>query len=242
MTQLYWHLCAGQKWVYYMPWECYPHNSLFNKCCLRGDGGRQGNMAPWINWARCIRAHRDWSTNKHRAYMGRHQILCVYNIAISLAFFMGLLTMRMSGSLALWPTLGTLLPLGLPCPTSVWTFSLILLFYFVVSGCYLLEACSSLKRETNRLDLNKRKYGVGHKAQWLAPLPQSHLTNRKCLSLDRRGWHLSISQFYRNKLPALRGCLLPVRQANVFSAFKLLLGTLPRTLDCTLMANASIPY
>ena len=56
---------------------------------------------------------------------------------------MGLLSVRISGSLTLVPALETPPPIGLQCPTSNYRFSFILLdFIFFMFSDYLLEACS----------------------------------------------------------------------------------------------------
>lgn len=41
------------------------------------ENGWHQNMALWINYPRHIWADRDWN-HKHRAYIGPHQVLCVY--------------------------------------------------------------------------------------------------------------------------------------------------------------------
>lgn len=53
--------------------------------------------------------------------------------------------MRASRSVTFVPTLFSFPP-GLLCPTSIY-FLLCLIFYFVMVGCYPLEACSFVMRE-----------------------------------------------------------------------------------------------
>ena len=95
---------------------------------------------------------------------------CLLYYSYLLSIFMGLLSVRMSGSLALMPFLGSLF-LQLSCYVQLF-FCFILLyfifcfiflflihliiFYFVMFGCYLLEACSFLIRNRKALDLEER--------------------------------------------------------------------------------------
>ena len=58
--------------------------------------------------------------------------------------YMGLLTLRTSVPLILLPTLVTLLPVGLLCPTSTEKF---IIFYFDMFCCYLLEMYPFLMTE-----------------------------------------------------------------------------------------------
>lgn len=63
----------------------------------------------------------------------------------------------MSDSLVLVPFL-ELSYVGLPCLTSMRFFCFIL-FYFVMFGCHLLEACYSLMRDRKEVDLHRREGG-----------------------------------------------------------------------------------
>lgn len=47
----------------------------------------------------------------------------------------------------------------LPCPTWIRSFSLHLVFYFVVFGCHPLEACSFPTRDGKGVDLEGRGWG-----------------------------------------------------------------------------------
>jgi hypothetical protein len=75
------------------------------------------------------KALRDWSS-KHRALMGLHQALSIYNVAPSWVFLMGFLHKWGSDSSCCW----TLPPVGLLCPTSImiiFTLSYYILFCYV---------------------------------------------------------------------------------------------------------------
>lgn len=57
--------------------------------------------------------------------------------------FVGLLRVGVGISLTLLPALGTLPPVGLPCPASIWRW---LMPYFVIFASHVPETCSFLKR------------------------------------------------------------------------------------------------
>ena len=76
--------------------------------------------------------------------IGWHKFYAIIALA-----YMGFLTVRITGSLTLMPeirVLGTLFsPVGLSYTTLIWQFLFHLtISYFVMLGCYLLEACSFL--------------------------------------------------------------------------------------------------
>ena len=67
--------------------------------------------------------------------------------------------MGTSESLTLVSGLGTLFLLGCYVQLSILKFLLHLIFYFVIFGCYLLEACSFLMRDRKGVDLEGRRGG-----------------------------------------------------------------------------------
>lgn len=63
----------------------------------------------------------------------------------------------MNGSLILVTALGLFPSVGLPCPALMYCFLLYLvIFYFVVFGCYLLKLCSFLMKDRNGVDAECR--------------------------------------------------------------------------------------
>jgi hypothetical protein len=130
-------------------------------CKSRGHEGQDESTALWINRARHIQAHRE-RDSKHGACMALPQALWTHAIAVSLVFYgipdwepVGLSDSRACP----WDSSS---PVGLPSPTPIWSFLLhLIIFYFVLFGYCLLEACYFLTRDRKGVDLQGRWGGTG---------------------------------------------------------------------------------
>ena len=100
-----------------------------------------------------IKEHMSSQSLKQQAWSPRSFEYIVWLLA---QYFMVLLIVRTSWSMTLIPTCGSLFLL-LGCHIQLYyEFSFHLIFYFVMSGCYLLEAWFFLMRDWKGADLGRR--------------------------------------------------------------------------------------